>query len=168
MWRWLGFCWLLVVGVPGFGQGISRLERVQPGATVVVETTDVWGGPAFDRCKLISVEAGALTCVDVEGMQGREVFPVRQMDAVFEIHKSRAGTIWAWIGLAALVALVAATAVTGNLGFLLFAGLVGLFVGVAQTTPSARTGPYMVGPPAPPPPWNKGENGRLVYVRGRP
>ena len=169
MRRLLLICLSFVTWMPAFGQGILRLERVQPGATVVIETTDGWGEPAFDRCKLIRVDTGVLTCVDVLGTQGRELFPLRQIDAVYEVHKSHAKTVWAGIGVGALLALTIGGLASGNLGLVLLAGIFGGVWGAAATgqfpAPPRHSWPYGPVPAGTAQPWGKVETGRLVYVR---
>jgi hypothetical protein len=162
MSRFLPLCLLLALSASLSAQTVSRLQRVAPGATLIVETSDP-GGPIFERCKLLSVDASTLTCLDLE--QGdRLVFPFRQLDAVYEIHKSHAGLIAGWIAVTAILGILIAGAATGNvaLDFLVL-----LILGVTLT---ATQTPSPYNRPIPPRavPWNHGETGHLVYLRPIP
>jgi hypothetical protein len=151
-------CLLLTIPSGLCAQNLSRLQSVHPGATIVVATL-----PGADRCQLLSVDTSALTCIDLN-YGDRLVFPVRQINAVYEIRPRHPKHLAAWLATAAILAFAIAGGVTGDLGFYAIAFIIS-GIAVAASTHPLSPAPRPMPPFARPALWSENESGRLVYTR---
>jgi hypothetical protein len=156
-------CAVTVQAQPQRWGSVASIERLKPGTRITVESTASTRAVDMDeQCRLISVDATSLTCSAEDNPRVRLVFPMGQVEAIYQVKRKLpgAGLVIGTVVFGLFIGGLAATWAPGILiGF--FGGIVALAVESGQAADRGWRAIWGIPPPPPALP------GRLVLVYHR-